>query len=87
MCKNKKNIKDSMYKKKCDKNIVRTIDLAKQMIDLAKSGYEQREDPGCGVLYGILLDSGYRILDLAQKEKHSHIKKGWWENSIKKEKF
>jgi len=64
-----------MYKKKCDANIIRTIDLAKQMIDLAKSGYEHREDPACGVLYGILLDSGYRILDLAQKEKHSHIKK------------
>ncbi|MBU0464945.1 MAG: hypothetical protein KKD21_01960 [Proteobacteria bacterium] len=48
------------------------------MIKLAQTGYEQREDPGCGVLYGILLDSGYRLLDLAQKEKHTHIQKGWW---------
>lgn len=74
-----------MLKKKCDKNIARTIQLAQEMIELAQKGYEQHEDPGCGVLYGILLDSGYRILDLAQKEKHAHVQKGWWENSINKE--
>ena len=74
-----------MLGKKCDINIARTIDLAQKMIKLAQMGYEQREDPGCGVLYGILLDSGYRLLDLAQKEKHTHMQKGWWDNSIKKE--
>ncbi|OGR10637.1 MAG: hypothetical protein A2277_12290 [Desulfobacterales bacterium RIFOXYA12_FULL_46_15] len=76
-----------MQKKKCDINIARAIELSKKMIKLAQSGYEEREDPGCGVLYGILLDSGYRILDLAQKEKEAHIQKGWWNNSIKKEKI
>ncbi len=74
-----------MLKKKCDKNIARTIELANQMIKLAQTGYEQQEDPGCGVLYGILLDSGYKILDLAQKEKQAHIQKGWWDNNINKE--
>ena len=72
-------------KKKCDKNIARTIELAQEMIELAQTGYEQQEDPGCGVLYGILLDSGYRLLDLAQKEKHAHMQKGWWDNTINKE--
>lgn len=71
-----------MLSKKCDKNIARTIDLANEMIKLAQSGYEHREDPGCGVLYGILLDSGYRLLDLAQKEKDAHMQKGWWDTSI-----
>lgn len=74
-----------MLKKKCDKNIARTIELANQMIALARTGYEQQEDSGCGVLYGILLDSGYRLLDLAQKEKHAHMQKGWWDNETKKE--
>lgn len=74
-----------MLNKKCDKNIARTIDLANEMIKLAQSGYEQREDPGCGVLYGILLDSGYRLLDLAQKEKDAHIQKGWWNASVRTE--
>lgn len=75
MC--KPNNKDKMMlKKKCDINLDQTIDLAQEMIRLARTGYEQREDPSCGVLYGILLDSGYRLLDLAQKEKHTHMKKG-----------
>ncbi len=73
-------------KKKCDMNIARTIDLAKQMIHLAQSADEHREDPGCGILYGILLDSGYRILDLAQKEKLAHKKKGWWNHNLNEEK-
>ncbi len=66
-----------MLKKKCDINIAQTIDLANKMIKLAQTGYEQREDPGCGILYGILLDSGYRVLDLAQKEQQKHVEKGW----------
>ncbi len=76
---------ENMLEKKCDINIARTIDLANKMIKLAQDGYEQREDPHCGILYGIMLDTGYRLLDLAQKEKHKHIEKGWWDNSIKKE--
>lgn len=67
-----------MLKKKCDINIARTIDLAHKMIELAQTGYEHHEDPGCGVLYGILLDSGYKLLDLAEKEKQAHVLKGWW---------
>jgi len=72
-----------MLKKKCDKNIASTIKLAKKMIRLAQEGDEQREDPGCGVLYGILLDSGYKILNLSQKEKQNHVDKGWWEEKDK----
>jgi hypothetical protein len=71
-----------MLEKKCDINIARTIDLARKMIELAQTGYENHEDPNCGVLYGILLDTGYRILALAEKEKKAHIKKGWWVESI-----
>ena len=80
----KKN-KAFMLKKKCDINIAQTIKLAQKMISLAQTGYEQREDPGCGVLYGILLDSGYRLLNLSQKERQAHIQKGWWKNSTTKE--
>ena len=79
MCKTNFNNDGPMLKKNCDINIAQTIDLANEMIKLAQKGYEQREDPGCGILYGILLDTGYRLLDLAQKEKHTHMQKGWWE--------
>jgi len=71
-----------MLEKKCDTNIARTIALAQKMIKLAQTGYEYHEDPGCGILYGILLDSGYKILDLAEKEKQAHILKGWWVETI-----
>lgn len=68
----------TMLEKECDINIARTIELARQMIALAQTGYEQREDDNCGILYGVLLDTGYKLLDMAKKEKHSHVKKGWW---------
>ncbi|MEA2059892.1 MAG: hypothetical protein U9P10_05115 [Thermodesulfobacteriota bacterium] len=71
-----------MLKKKCDTNIARTIKLARQMIQLAQEGDAHREDPACGVLYGILLDSGYRILKLATQEKENHIRKGWWQKDL-----
>ena len=73
-----------MLNRKCDTNIARTIEIANQMIELARIGYEQRQDANCGVLYGILLDSGYRILELAQKEKQAHINKGWWHQNQEK---
>lgn len=75
-----------VLKKNCDKNIARTIELAHEMINLSNIGVEQQKDPGCGILYGVLMDSGYRILDLAQKEKEAHILKGWWDQTIKKRK-
>jgi hypothetical protein len=52
------------------------------MIELAKIGDAEREDIGCGILYGVLLDSAYKIKKLAEKEKENHIKKGWWKNDI-----
>ncbi len=72
-----------MTLKACDKNLVCAIDLAKEMIALARKGEEDREDPSCGVLYGILLDSGFRILNLAQKEKKAHAAREGWETAQK----
>ena len=74
---------DAILRKQCDENIAQTIQLAQDMISLARKGYEQQEDASCGVLYGILLDTGYRILDLATKEKRAHIQKGWWDKVLK----
>ncbi len=71
-----------MPQKKCDANIQKTIDLAKEMIELAANGDAHREDPTCGILYGILLDSGYRILKLAREERQRHINKGTWNQPL-----
>ncbi len=64
--------------KRCDINIKKAIELAEQMIRLADRGDEDREDVGCGVLYGILRDAGYKIRKLAVDEKKAHVAKGWW---------
>ena len=64
--------------KACDQNIKRTLEITEEMIKLAKQGDRSREDNGCGILYGILLDSAYKIRKVAEIEKLAHIKKGWW---------
>jgi hypothetical protein len=64
--------------KKCDQNIKKTLEITDKMIKLAIEGDRDREDNGCGILYGILLDSAYKIKKVAKDEKQAHIKKGWY---------
>ncbi len=65
--------------KSCDKNLKETLNISAKMIELAFQGDAEREDTGCGILYGVLLDSAYKIQKLAEKEKEAHIRKGWWQ--------
>lgn len=67
------------FKKPCDRNIHETLKLVERMITLANSGDADREDVGCGVLYGYMRDSAFKIKKLAEKEKRSHRRKGWWQ--------
>ena len=62
----------------CNESIEKTIELVKQMLDLADAGDAAREDTNCGVLYSVLRDSAYKIKKLAETERDAHIKKGWW---------
>ncbi len=64
--------------KPCDKSIKKTLEMVKAMLEVADQGDAVREDTGCGVLYGVVRDSAYRIKKLAEAEKDAHIKKGWW---------
>lgn len=64
--------------KNCNENIQKTIQLAETMLDLAEQGDIEREDAGCGVLYGILRDAAYRVKKTAAAEKAAHIRKGTW---------
>ena len=64
--------------KPCDQNIQKTLDLVDNMIKVANEGDIEREDVGCGILYGVLRDSAYKLKKLAEKEKENHIDKGWW---------
>ncbi len=67
--------------KPCDHNIKLTIQLTREMIRLADQGDVDREDSGCGVLYGILRDAAFKVRQLAEKEKARHQAKGWWQKN------
>lgn len=64
--------------KPCNENLEKALVLAEEMIRLAEKGDAEREDVGCGILYGILRDSGFRIQQLVEKEKAAHMEKGAW---------
>lgn len=64
--------------KPCNRNLRKALNLVDEMIDLADQGDADREDVGCGVLYGIIRDSAYKIQKMAQEEKRRHQEKGWW---------
>jgi hypothetical protein len=52
--------------------------MVDEMIALADQGDLDREDNGCGILYGVLRDSAFKLKQLAETEKRNHIRKGWW---------
>jgi hypothetical protein len=64
--------------KPCDESIKKTLKLVEDMLGLADEGDAVREDTGCGVLYGVVRDSAYKIKKLAEAERDVHIQKGWW---------
>lgn len=70
--------------KPCDYNIKKTLNLVDEMIKVADKGDMEREDTGCGILYGVLRDSAYKLKKLAENEKVQHIKKGWWHEDCEK---
>jgi hypothetical protein len=62
----------------------RTLQLAEMMVELADQGDAAREDVGCGVLYGLLRDSAYKIRRVAEQEKEDHIRRGVWSEQKKR---
>ena len=56
----------------------KTLELAAAMLELADAGDAAREDVGCGVLYGVLRDSAYKLQKLAEAERDAHLKNGRW---------
>lgn len=65
--------------KPCNLHIIKTLRLVEEMLALADQGDADREDNGCGILYGVLRDSAYKLKKLADTEKKNHITKGWWQ--------
>lgn len=64
--------------KASNENIQTTLQLAEDLLALADKGDLEREDVGCGILYGIIRDAAYRIRKVAETEKSLHEKSGKW---------
>lgn len=60
-------------------NLRRLLHLTKEMMALADEGDRDRNDDSCGILYGILRDTAYRLRALAQEECDRHREAGKWE--------
>jgi len=60
-------------------NVQKVIRLSRDMMVLADEGDNNRQDRSCGVLYGTLRDSAYKLRDLAEQEKQLHLKNGIWD--------
>lgn len=63
----------------CNENIVKTLELVEKMLSIADRGDHEREDSGCGVMFGVIRDSAWKIKKLAEEEKEKHIEKGLWD--------
>ena len=56
----------------CTRNLERLVDLTREMLALADQGDRDRDDPHCGIIYGILRDSAYRLRKMAEEEIRRH---------------
>jgi hypothetical protein len=55
-----------------DNNLNRVIDLCYEMLELADHGDNFRVDNGCGIIYGVMRDTAYKIRKLTEKEIRIH---------------
>lgn len=59
------------------------LELAAAMLALADAGDAARQDIGCGVLYGVLRDSAYKLKRLAEAELKAHQRQSQGEDGAK----
>ena len=60
-------------------NLVKLINLTREMLALSDEGDRDRNDDSCGIVYGVLRDVGYRLRKLAEEECDKHKKAGKWD--------
>ena len=62
-----------------NENLLRTIRLTREMLALADEGDRDRNDDSCGIVYGVLRDTAYRLRKLAEQECEKHRASGKWD--------
>jgi hypothetical protein len=63
-----------------NENLLKTIRLTREMLALADEGDRDRNDDSCGIVYGVLRDTAYRLRKLAEQECDRHRASGKWES-------
>lgn len=63
-----------------NQNLLKVVRLTREMLALADEGDRDRNDASCGILYGILRDSAYRLRNLAEQECEQHKDVGKWDD-------
>ena len=59
-------------------NLIRLLRLTREMLAVADEGDRDRDDASCGIIYGILRDTAYRLRQLAENECETHKLRGRW---------
>jgi len=60
----------------CNEHIDEALEMARRLLVLSDVGDLDREDDGCGVLYGVVRDCAYKIRAQAEREREAHRRKG-----------
>jgi hypothetical protein len=55
-----------------NQNLRQVLQLTGEMLNLADTGDRTRTDYGCGIIYGTLRDTAYKIRKMVEKEIESH---------------
>ena len=66
----------------CQKHLQRALRLAQELLTLADKGDAERQDVGCGIVFGTMRDCGYKLQALVNQEIQAHNLK---EKSIRDE--
>jgi hypothetical protein len=67
-----------------NQNVVEVLRLSRDMMLLADKGDATRKDASCGVLYGTLRDTAYKLRHLAEHEIQVHKDAGIWDTKEQK---
>ncbi len=66
----------------CNQNLLKVLEFVRNLLYIADKGDMEREDDGCGVVYGVVRDSAYKIKLLAENEVEKHKRRGKWDKEV-----
>ena len=73
-----KLVSRSVVVNNCRNQLEKALELAEQLLIVADEGDAERQDIGCGILFGTMRDCGYKLQALVEREIAEHKRKGIW---------